>query len=118
MLSRIGAVVAIVLAWAGSAAAQDATGHIEGRVLTPDTSPAAAVRVAASSPSLQLHQDVETDARGYFRLSALPVGTYEVRLALVGYRPVRFDSVTVRLPSGRECLRRGFRERRPVAVRS
>ena len=35
--------------------------------------------------------------RGLFRLSALPVGTYQVHLTLVGYRPVRVDSVTVRL---------------------
>jgi hypothetical protein len=40
---------------------------------------------------------VETDARGYFRLRAVPVGTYQVRLALVGYRPVVFEGVTIRL---------------------
>ena len=93
----IGAVLTILLTVTVRAAAQDATGHIEGRVLTPEARPAVAVRVFARSPSIELHQEVETDARGYFRINALPVGTFEVRLALVGYRPVRFDSVTVRL---------------------
>ena len=97
MVRPIVALVAILLTWTGSASAQDANGHIEGRVLTPEAGPTAAVRVAASSPSLQLHQEVETDARGYFRLSAVPVGTYQVRLALLGYRPVVFEGVTVRL---------------------
>jgi hypothetical protein len=97
MVRRTGTLVAILLTWTGSASAQDAHGHVEGRVLTPDARPAAAVRVVASSPSLQLHQEVETDARGYFRLRAVPVGSYQVRLALVGYRPVVFEGVTVRL---------------------
>jgi hypothetical protein len=97
MARRLGALVAILLTWTGTASAQDANGHVEGRVLTPDARPAPGVRVAASSPSLQLHQEVETDAGGYFRLRAVPVGTYQVRLALVGYRPVVFEGVTVRL---------------------
>jgi carboxypeptidase family protein/TonB-dependent receptor-like protein len=97
MISRIGAVVAIVLTSAGSASAQDATGRIEGRVLASDARPAASARVAASGPSLQRSREAETDVRGYFRLPDLPVGTYQVRLALVGYRPVRFDGVAVRL---------------------
>ena len=97
MVSRTGVLVSILLTWTSSASAQDANGHVEGRVLKADARPAPAVRVAASSPSLQLHQVVETDARGYFRLSTVPVGTYQVRLALVGYRPVVFEGVTVRL---------------------
>ena len=90
-------IVAAVLASAGSASAQEATGYIEGMVLMPDGTPVASVRVAASGPSLQLTRAAETDVRGYFRLSALPVGTYRVRLALVGFRPVVFEGVNVRL---------------------
>lgn len=97
MSSRTAGLISLLLTCAGSASAQDANGHIDGRVLAPDARPASAVRVAASSPSLPLQEPVETDARGYFRLSALPVGTYQVRLALVGHRPVVFEGVTVRL---------------------
>jgi Carboxypeptidase regulatory-like domain/TonB dependent receptor len=97
MVRYVRPVFVILLGWAASASAQDATGHIEGRVLTAEASPAVSVRVAASSPNLQQSRAAETDARGYFRLQDLPVGTYQVRLALVGYRPVRFDNVVVRL---------------------
>ena len=40
---------------------------------------------------------METDIRGYFRLIALAVGTYQVRFALIGYRPVVFNDVIVGL---------------------
>lgn len=96
-MPRVAGILAVILPWAGSALAQEATGHVEGRVLLQDATPAASVRVAASSPSLQLTRAAETDVRGYFRLSALPVGTYRVRMALVGYRPVVFEGVSVRL---------------------
>lgn len=97
LVPRVVAVIAIALASAGAASAQDATGHIEGRVVTSDARPVASVRISATGPSLQLSRETETDSRGYFRLQDLPVGTYHVRLALVGSRPVRFDGVTVRL---------------------
>ena len=87
----------MVLTSAGTASGQDATGHIEGRVLTIEASTLASVRVAASGASLQRPRETETDAGGYFRLQDLPVGTYDVRLALVGYRPVRFEGVEVLL---------------------
>ncbi|MEO8635633.1 MAG: TonB-dependent receptor [Gemmatimonadales bacterium] len=96
-IAGAGAVLALVLTWSGSAAAQDATGQLEGRIVTPDAPSAAGVRVTASGPSLQLTRVVETDPRGNFRITALPVGLYQVRLALIGYRPMLIDSVTVRL---------------------
>jgi hypothetical protein len=97
MTSRLGAILAIMFGWPGTAAAQAATGRIEGLVLRPDALPAAEVRVTVLRPDLQLRREAQTDVRGLFRLSALPVGTYQVHLTLVGYRPVRVDSVTVRL---------------------
>ena len=96
MIGRVGAVAALALATvSGGITAQEATGRVDGWVLAPDSQPAASVRITASGPSLQGRRDVEADTRGYFRLIALPVGTYQVRLALVGYRPgVLFDGVT------------------------
>ena len=87
------AVVAIALTGVGAASAQDATGHLSGRVFAAGIGPAGSVRVAMSGPGLQRARETESDARGYFRLLNLPIGTYQVRLALVGFRPVRFDSV-------------------------
>jgi Carboxypeptidase regulatory-like domain len=97
VMPRIAVIFGVILPWAGSAWTQEATGHVEGRVLLQDATPAASVRVAATSPSLQLTRATETDVRGFFRLSALPVGSYRIRLALVGFRPVVFEGVSVRL---------------------
>lgn len=98
MIGRVGAVAALALATvSGGTTAQEATGRVEGWVLAPDSQPAASVRITASGPSLQGRRDVEADTRGYFRLIALPVGTYQVRLALIGYRPVVLTDVTVGL---------------------
>jgi hypothetical protein len=98
MTYRVGAIAALGVAiLTGRIAAQEATGHVEGWVITPEAQPAASVRVTASGPSLQGRRSVEADTRGFFRLSALPVGTYQIRLALIGYRPVVFTDVAVSL---------------------
>ncbi len=97
MWQEVGPLGLIALARAGALAAQAATGRIEGLVVTPDGLPAGEVRVVAELPDRDLRRETETDVHGTFRLSGLSVGTYRVRLALVGYRPVRFDSVTVSL---------------------
>ena len=97
-IGRVGAVAALALATlSGGITAQEATGRVEGWVLAPDSQPAASVRITASGPSLQGRRDVEADIRGYFRLIALPVGTYQLRFALLGYRPVVFNDVIVGL---------------------
>src|SRR5262245_2076446 len=52
------------------------------------------VTVTATSPALQVPQVVAvTDAQGDYRLSPLPIGTYEVTYALVGFQTVRRDSL-------------------------
>src|SRR6266704_3381381 len=96
-MTRIGTFVLALASAAGPLAAQESTGHILGRVLASDSTPAASVRVTAVGPSLPLGRVTATDARGYFRLQDLPVGTYEVRLELVGYRSVVVEAVTVHL---------------------
>ena len=97
MFAGVRTVVLALVSVAGGVSAQEATGHIDGRVLSPGARPAAGVRITAESPSLQGLRTTETDARGYFRISALPVGTYEVRLGSIGYRPVLITDVIVRL---------------------
>jgi len=74
MIRAVGAFVATALAWAATASAQEATGHLEGRVLTAEAKPGTSVRVAASSPSLQGSRVAETDVRGYFRHDGAPAG--------------------------------------------
>ena len=80
-----------------SGQSQEESGRILGRVVTQDGTPAATVRVEAQSASLLGPRRETTDARGYYRLVGMPVGSYRLRLSLVGYRPVAVDSVTVML---------------------
>jgi Carboxypeptidase regulatory-like domain len=92
-------VLVIVLAAARSTAAgQDAAG-IVGQVTDESGAVLPGVTVAAKSPSLQVPEvSGVTDARGEYRLTPLPIGTYEVRYDLGGFSTIRREGL--RLTSG------------------
>lgn len=90
------AVLALSLVVA-SAAAQEVTGRIEGRVLSADGNALADAEVSVMSPGLLGQRLTATDRGGHFRLLALPVARYSVTVRQVGYRPVRYTDVTVAL---------------------
>jgi hypothetical protein len=77
--------------------AQEVSGNLQGRVVALKSEPVADVRVTVAGPSLQGTRTTQTDARGFFQLLALPAGGYTVRLARIGFRPVVFESVPVRI---------------------
>jgi hypothetical protein len=77
--------------------AQETTGGIIGRVVAQDGSPLADVEVVAGSPVLLGPREGVTTTRGSFSLLTLPPGPYSVWIRRVGYRPVRFEQVPVRL---------------------
>jgi len=89
--------VALMVATAASLSAQEVTGRLEGRVLTPDGTPIAQVELTVSSPSLLGHRTATTNQRGRFLVSALPVGTYRVQVRRIGFRPLAIEPVPVRL---------------------
>jgi len=78
-------------------AAQQTTGDIQGRVLGHGGQPLAEVLVTVAGPSLQGDRRTLSDARGGFRLLALPPGAFTVRLTRIGYRPLIIERVAVRL---------------------
>jgi len=80
--------VALVLALAPSAHAQSTTSHIVGSV--SDASKAALPGVTVSAKHLEtgLVRVATADGEGRFSLTGLPVGGYEVRAALSGFRTV------------------------------
>ena len=59
--------------------AQDVTGNLQGRVVTPQAEPVADVRVTVAGPSLQGTRASQTDPQGFFQVLALPGGSYAVR---------------------------------------
>src|SRR6266571_3122364 len=87
------------LAAAGSATAgQDAAG-IVGQVTDESGAVLPGVTVTAKSPSLQVPEVSSiTDGRGEYRLTPLPIGTYEVRYDLAGFQAIRREAL--RLTSG------------------
>lgn len=81
------------------AAAQQITGDIQGRILGPGRQPLPDVQVTATGSSLQGDRRALSDARGRFILPSLPAGSYAVAIQRIGYGPVRFQDVPVRLGS-------------------
>jgi carboxypeptidase family protein/TonB-dependent receptor-like protein len=84
---------------ARAAGGQEVTGNLQGRVVTAQSEPAADVRVSITGASLQGTRTLQTDARGFLQVLALPAGTYTVRLARIGFRPIVIENVPVRIGS-------------------
>lgn len=95
-VARLAVVLLAVMA-ARPCQSQEESGSIIGRVATDGGAPAAAVRVVVESHDGVGIRHESTDASGYFRLPALPVGSYRLRLSFVGYRPVAVEQVRVML---------------------
>ncbi len=68
--------------------AQQSDGAIEGRVTDAEGHPLDGSQVAAVGTTVPAHQSMLTDREGTFQFLALPVGTYELRIHRIGYRPV------------------------------
>ena len=98
MRAQVGWIVlALALGAAQRVLAQEESGRILGRVVTEGGIPASGVRVEAEGVNVLGSRHEVTDANGYYRVPSLPVGSYRLRLSLIGYQPVAIDSVTVRL---------------------
>ena len=90
---RCAAIVLIASALSGVAAAQQDAGII-GLVTDESGAVLPGVTVTATSPSLQVQSIVGvTDAKGEYRLSPLPIGTYTVDFSLSGFQGVKHEGV-------------------------
>jgi hypothetical protein len=80
--------------------AQDVTSAgIIGQVKDESGAVLPGVSVTATSPALQVPSvTTVTDSQGEYRLTPLPLGTYEVEYALSGFATIK--NGTVRLPAG------------------
>jgi len=79
--------------------AQEVSGNLQGRVVSPRSEPVPEVRIKVTGPSLQGIRTTQPDRQGFFQVLALPAGSYTVRLERIGFRPVVVDSVLVRIGS-------------------
>ena len=77
--------------------AQGVTGNLEGRVLELEGEPIAEANIAMEGSHLQGIRLTNTDEQGYFRLLALPVGSYTVKIQHTAFQEMFFHNVTVHL---------------------
>ena len=98
MSRRICALVGfLVLATSVTAAAQEVSGRLQGRVSTSEGQPIAGVEVTATGASLLGRRTATTGKDGKFLIPALPAGTYDLAARRLGFRPVTVERVPVRL---------------------
>lgn len=89
---RVFASMLLILLVAAVASAQDAA--ITGRVTDESGAVMPGVTVTATSPALQVPSVVAvTDEKGEYRLTPLPIGTYQIDYALSGFQTVRREGV-------------------------
>src|SRR3954469_4615463 len=90
------AVAACVLAvQEGASAAQRQTAGLEGTVQDATGAAVANAAVTIRDADTNLTRTTQTDSFGTFRLSDLPIGTYEVRVSSSGFTRNRHAGVTL-----------------------
>src|SRR5262245_6363947 len=104
MSRQLGVIVVVLImnlvAFKDPAAAQaQITGSIVGRVTDESGAVLPGVTVTATSPALQVPQIVNvTSVQGDYRITPLPIGTFEVVFSLTGFQTVRREGI--RLTAG------------------
>src|SRR5213593_3588461 len=78
-----------------SALAQQTTGNVTGRVLDQQGSGVPGATVTAKSASTGFTRTEVSDAEGVYRLTALPVGLYDVTTELAGFTTVAKKDIAV-----------------------
>jgi len=65
--------------------AQDATGKIAGDVMDPTGAIIAGAKVTVTNIATQISKQVTTDKDGFYQVSQLPIGLYEVAAEATGF---------------------------------
>jgi outer membrane receptor protein involved in Fe transport len=86
-LPRVFVAIVLLAMAAGTAAAQNPTGTITGRVLDSGGLPAAGATVTARSPGLQGSRTTTASENGDYRLPLLPPGEYTLTFELNSFSP-------------------------------
>ena len=97
LLSAVAAILA-ALAIAAPALAQQTTGNITGRILDDQSAAVPGVTVTGRNTETGFTRIDVSDAEGVYRLTALPVGTYDITAEIAGFS--RFDRKGIVLSVG------------------
>lgn len=91
--SKVVSIITIGFVLACSASAQVDRAALNGTVTDPQGRVLSDVSVLAVLESTGLHRRAITSSQGTYDIPELPVGTYSVTFAHVGFQPSRFDNV-------------------------
>lgn len=83
------------MALCATASAQPTTGSIIGRVLDDQGAAIPGASITVTNPSTGFVRTDVTDAEGVYRLRALPVGAFDVKVELAGFTSLDRKGVTV-----------------------
>src|SRR5579872_1807765 len=70
---------------------------MDGWVYDPSGSPLAGARILARNPQTGFSRAAESNQRGYFRITDLPVGIYNLELSHTGFAPFQNQHLIVSL---------------------
>src|SRR5262245_25970227 len=94
MLVRAVSVLALTLA-ACPLFAQQTTGTVAGRVIDPQGVAVPGAKITATNKTTGLSRTDVSDGQGLYRLSALPVGTYDVVTELAGFTTIENTDLAI-----------------------
>ena len=86
---------ALMLALAPAAYGQQTAGNIEGRILDQQSTPGPGATVTAANGQTGYNRSAVTDSEGLYRLSALPIGTYDLKVDMSGFSSLERKALTV-----------------------
>src|SRR5687768_2886217 len=92
------AALVLACATASNAAAQQTTGNISGRIVDAQGSAVPGVTVTARNAQTGFERSDVSDPEGLYRLTALPVGTYDLAATITGFS--KFESKAIVLSVG------------------
>ena len=93
--------LAILVLWSLPVAAQTVTGTLEGRTTDPSGGVVTGAEVTARNNETGLTRVTKTNSSGYFQITFLPVGAYDVTARAAGFGAVA-RTAQVELSSARE----------------
>src|SRR4051812_18115612 len=78
-----------------SAVVAQTTSNIQGTVKDPKGSVVAGAEVKVTSATLALERTTTSDQDGFYRLAALPAGTYQVTVSVRNFNTTTFDDIAL-----------------------
>ena len=92
---RLLGAAALMLALAPAAYGQQTAGNIDGRIVDQQSAPVPGATVTASNGQTGFSRSAVSDSEGLYRLSALPIGTYDLKVDLSGFSGLERKNLTV-----------------------